>query len=317
MQRLSSDRGAVAVMTALLLVPLLVCAGFVIDIGASYVQRRQLQNAADAAALAIAQYCGNGNCSPDHNQTTADFFTSANAGRAATAKVDPVRDNNTVTVTTKAIVNYEFAPVIGTSNNTVTASATASWGPVTGGTAVIPLTFLYCSFMAQTSGGSSNSSTVVDTERSDAPTTCQNLNPPGGFGWLKPDTGKCTATTSLDDHSLQSTGRPPPHECKQVRDYFSKYLDQIVLLPLYDVVGGNGNGDVNGGWYHIYAYAAFRLTGYDFGGQFKEPSSGLSCRGNCVQGYFLKIVDRDTAFTYGGRPPYLGTQVVALTIPPL
>ena len=46
MRRLSGDRGAVAVLVALLIVPLLACTALVVDIGAVYVEKRQLADAA-------------------------------------------------------------------------------------------------------------------------------------------------------------------------------------------------------------------------------------------------------------------------------
>ncbi len=312
MQRLSSDRGAVAVMTALLLVPLLVCAGFVIDIGASYVQWRQLQNAADAAALAIAQYCGNGNCSPDHNQKTADFFTSANAGRAATAKVDPVRDNNTVTVTTKATVNYEFAPVIGTSNNTVTASATASWGSPTGGPSVLPLTISLCSFRFQTGGGLPTGSTAVTikTTRNDG-SECNGRpghnDVPGGFGWVDVDPGGgCIVTSIITGHLSSKTGAPP--SCPD--SLINAQIGNTVLLPIFWDMARDKNDKIEGGTnasYIIYAYAAFHLTNFYSKG---NDSS--------ITGYFTKFVDLSGAFTHDTGSPNTdrldtGAQVVTLT----
>lgn len=51
------EKGAVAIMTALLATILLVMSGFVIDFGMAYVSKRQLQTASDAAALAaVAEY---------------------------------------------------------------------------------------------------------------------------------------------------------------------------------------------------------------------------------------------------------------------
>ena len=54
------ERGASAVLVAILLVPLLGFAAIALDVGALYVERGQLQNGADAAALAIAQDCSDG-----------------------------------------------------------------------------------------------------------------------------------------------------------------------------------------------------------------------------------------------------------------
>jgi Flp pilus assembly protein TadG len=53
--RLSGERGATAVVVALLLVPLLGFAAIAVDIGAVYAERARLQTAADAAALAVAR----------------------------------------------------------------------------------------------------------------------------------------------------------------------------------------------------------------------------------------------------------------------
>lgn len=299
MQRLRDDRGAVAVLTALLLVPLMVCAALVVDIGASYVQRRQLQNAADASALAIAQDCGKGNCSAGNNQTTANSFTSANApGRAATAQVAPVT-GNTVTVTTKATVNYAFAPVIGISNNTVTAKASASWGSPTGGQSILPLAISLCSFKAQTGGGHPTGTTPVTIQTSkDDNTECTGPSGnvvPGGFGWLKiDDVPGCIVTTSITNVVYSKPGASRP--CDD--SYFTAQLQQTVLLPIFDVAGGNGAN----AWYQIYGYAAFRFTGFNFQG------SHLS-----IQGYFTVFLDQFPTFTYGAGSPDLGARAVTLT----
>ena len=61
MRELSDDRGVIAVVTALIgSAVLFFCAAIAIDIAALYSERRQLQNGADAAAMAIAQSCVRG-----------------------------------------------------------------------------------------------------------------------------------------------------------------------------------------------------------------------------------------------------------------
>ena len=63
MLRLSDDRGAIAVVTAVLgSAVLLACAAIAVDVGALYTERRQLQNGADAAAISVAQSCARGPC---------------------------------------------------------------------------------------------------------------------------------------------------------------------------------------------------------------------------------------------------------------
>ena len=77
MRRLSGDNGAVAVLVAILAVVLFGFAALVIDVGALYHERRQLQNGADAAAFAVAQACAAGDCG-DY-EADADSFADGNA----------------------------------------------------------------------------------------------------------------------------------------------------------------------------------------------------------------------------------------------
>lgn len=60
MRRLSTEDGAVAVVVAVLLVVFFAIAALVIEIGQLYWERAQLQNGADAAALALAAECAEG-----------------------------------------------------------------------------------------------------------------------------------------------------------------------------------------------------------------------------------------------------------------
>ena len=80
MRWLKDEEGATAVIIGLLMVPLLGFGAIVIDVGLIYWETRQLQNGADAAALAVAQDCVDGvvgDCGPF--QATADAFTDFNA----------------------------------------------------------------------------------------------------------------------------------------------------------------------------------------------------------------------------------------------
>ena len=61
-RRASEERGAAAVVLALLMVPMLGFAAIAVDIGALYAERARLQVGADAAAIAVAQDCSRGNC---------------------------------------------------------------------------------------------------------------------------------------------------------------------------------------------------------------------------------------------------------------
>ena len=91
--RLSDERGATAVVFALLLVPVLGFAAIAVDIGSLYAERARLQVAADAAAIAVAQDCSRGNCGD--MLATARAMVAANDGdasrRAAGAQQRPAQ----------------------------------------------------------------------------------------------------------------------------------------------------------------------------------------------------------------------------------
>ena len=73
-----NDRGATAIVISICMVVLMLFAAWVIDGSALYQERRELQNGADAAALAIARDCVEGACGDVYG--TADTFVDANAG---------------------------------------------------------------------------------------------------------------------------------------------------------------------------------------------------------------------------------------------
>jgi hypothetical protein len=77
------DAGAVLIWVALTMVVLLGVGALVIDIGRLYVERRELQNGADAAALAVAQDCAGGDCEDDAG--TAKNYADLNANDGASA----------------------------------------------------------------------------------------------------------------------------------------------------------------------------------------------------------------------------------------
>jgi Flp pilus assembly protein TadG len=298
MRRLSGDRGAVAVLVALLIVPLLACTALVVDIGAVYVEKRQLQNAADAGALAIAQDCAAARAACTTMTTTATSFATQNAGSSASAV--PVRtSSNSVTVTTSATVNYLFAPVVGVHSKSVSAHSSATWGAPVGGTSVLPITFSWCAFKAQTGGGVPTPTTQsLRFSKTDGTTGCTGPSGnavPGGFGWLKPAAGtKCVVTSSSSGILASDPGSSSP--CSDT--FFTAQLNKTVLLPIFDKSGGTGSG----AWYQVYGYAAFRLTAFKFQGN-----------NNWVEGYFLVFVAPSEAFTYGTSTVDLGARLVKLT----
>lgn len=309
---LRDERGAVSIVVALLMIPLMGFAALAVDVAALYAERQQLQTGADAAALAIAQDCGRGDCRTPSSTATDLAKRNVNDGIAA-ATVAPAGltpASTEVSVTTSATVRHYFAPVLGFDATQVTARGTAGWGAPTGGTAALPLTFSWCNFKAQTGGGvpSTTTEVIIYNKGSDEPSSTDCNGPfgnavPGGFGWLVPDAGGCRTTTSIALTVSSSTGNSVPCSAAAL----AATLNQTVLLPIFDQASDSGSNAT----YRIYGYAAFVVTGYDFAGQYKENSP---CKGDerCIRGYFTRFVALDEGFTYGPSAPALGVSIVYL-----
>ena len=90
---------------------------------------------------------------------------------------------------------------------------------------------------------------------------------------------------------------------------FQAVQNQVVLIPIFDQAGSTGSN----AWYHVYEKAAFKITGYHFGGQYSTTPSPCSGSDRCVSGYFTQFVALDDAFDFGAGAPRLGASVVALT----
>jgi Flp pilus assembly protein TadG len=312
-RRLDGERGATAVLLSILLVPMLGFAAIAVDVGALYAERARLQVAADAAAIAVAQDCSRGNCGD--MLATAQGLITANDGEGTAAH--PVLSSAPLSVTVVGSTPKEhwFAPVIGHDSTSVTATATVGWGSPSAGTAVLPLIFSWCAFEAQTGGllPSANApvSTVKLSKSADLPdcTGPSGNVVPGGFGFLATDGGRCEVTSAIDEELTSSTGNTPPSGCDPAD--FAGFRNQTVLLPIFDdEYGGTGSG----GWYRVHGYAAFELTGWDFGGQFNTGKK--VCGGNgsdrCVTGRFTRFVSLSDAWTYSPDAPQLGSSILRL-----
>lgn len=312
MQRLRTrsrdERGAVSTVVALLMVPLLGFAALSVDVANLYLNRTQLQSGADAAALAVAQDCARGACGSA--PATAQAMTASNL-RTGTPSTTVTTSPGRVRVDARTTVSNVFAPVLGIDTTRVRATATVAYGAPTGGRAVLPLAFSWCEWSQQVKnrGLSSTTSGVVYLTKTSGTTDCtgpSNNIVPGGFGWLTVSSGTCGTRTFISNVVMSDPGNSVPSGCSTTA--FSSMVGTTVLLPLFDAYAGSGSGAS----YRIYGYAAFRLTGYHFGGQFDV---GNPCNGNarCVKGYFTRFVDLSEAFDYGAGAPDLGASLVRLT----
>jgi Flp pilus assembly protein TadG len=311
---LRRERGATAVLFALLLVPMIAAAAIAVDVGALYAERAQLQNGADAAALAVAADCADlGGCGS--SAAIAGQFADENAVDGAATTLEPTfPTSHTVTVTALTqlpdgsdALPHPFARVLGFDPTTVVAEATAEFGSPSAGS-VIPLALAYCEFTDVPIGV--RTLIQYDTNKPCKGPTGQPID--GGFGWLDQLPGQCEAYVDLDSPWVGSDpGLDPPNNCATL---FANLENTRILIPVY-----KGANDVNGqhGEFEIYAFASFLVTGWKFTGNgnsiMNNPDPlAPACTGGCrgIQGYFSEWVEVGGDWETGGVN--LGVNVVTL-----
>ena len=334
-RRYRDDRGVVLVWVAMSLVVLLGMGALVIDVGALYQERRELQNGADAAALAVAKDCAEGDCLDE--MATAEYYASENAkdgesavplvcgdgpGLIACPDLPPEAEGAAgwVRVDTSTLkpgggtqVEFVLAPVLDAANvgQTVNATAVAAWGPA-GGATTIPMIFSECEYIE--AGGDVRGDPPVFPEgeitiylhSSEQAGICgagpAGADLPGGFGWLAND--DCEVTITSDDTVSVDTGNDVPNGCDP-----AAWQDAIVVIPIFDSASGTGAG----GEYHIAGFVGFHVTAYRFPGE-RWPA-GFDCpeapggSGACIRGYFTETTIPDGGF--GGGTDY-GARIVKM-----
>jgi Flp pilus assembly protein TadG len=139
LRRLGRDeRGVVGVLVGLLIGTVLLGLGaLVIDVGQLYQERSELQNGADAAAIAVAKSCVVSTCTASSALTTAVTYADANAkdGVSAVPLVCGSGSLGACPASTGAMTDCPAAPAAGT-NYVDVHTATAAAG---GGTVVTPV----------------------------------------------------------------------------------------------------------------------------------------------------------------------------------
>ena len=326
------EDGITAVFIFFIMVPLMGMAGYVIDVGIVRQERRELQNGADAAALAAAQTCALdlAQCTPGglsgvlSGGLSADGFADANAKdrAAAVTGITPNTVNQKVKVDTRTetsggetSLTLQFAQFFGHATSTVTATATAAWGAPSGATTV-PLTFSYCQWKALTGDNVTYpTASLTIFFKDDDVTTCAGpagQNMPGGFGWLDTNAGPCAAQVTAGGllGSDPGNGTPNNNGCQP-----TNFLNKDVLFPVFKAFTGQGQNAT----YTIYGLATFHITGMRLANSGGWTTNPAPCAANkrCVVGYFLK----DIIPWAGGNvlpcsplAPCLGTQFVKLVL---
>lgn len=296
-RRRPDERGAMVFFLAVFSVVIVGMAALVIDVGSLLDEKRQLQNGADAGALAVAHSCAEGACKPALAGPLAN--SNSKDGESTVKPSEVVVTGKDVKVTTRtstagtSILPYSFGQILsGVEGKELSASATARWAPL-GRAIVLRLAVSACDVDRLL--GSTTPQTIMF--HSTVPGCDKNSghDTSGAFGWLdddRPPSGsRCELTVTAGQTASADPGASGPTDC------LDPYFPTDILLPVFDDVRGVVGTGQNA-TYLIKGFARFHLVGYRFPG---SASATPPCKGNdsCIRGYFVRYVTSAEATTFG------------------
>lgn len=326
-----NERGASAVLLAMLLTVLLGCAAIVIEIGLIYAERAQLQNGADSAAWSVAYSCGedlnSGDCGDSSHSAAQLSNSNALDGLGYVDELNIDKSAGTVYVKNIAkepgrdpgSVSLSLARILGFKEATVSAVAKATWGNPVAGTPPFPIVFSECEVQE------TSDLQLVQFRPQGAITPGCPDGPPGGFGNLDQIAGECEAFVNIENVAAGSnTGNGIPANCSNLLKSWAASISTgeypLGLFPVYESVSDTGSKAT----YILSGFAAFEIYGWKLkqGGSETYPElfranyyTGLNCGKDCIGiiGKFVRHVSLDENFIWGTGGKDMGAYVVRLT----
>ncbi|CAH0164142.1 hypothetical protein SRABI26_01027 [Arthrobacter sp. Bi26] len=318
-----SERGAAGVLVAVMMLVLIGVGAIAVDVGQIYAERAELQNAADAGALAGAQICSEtaGCTQADANAVAALLANQNSKDGVSRVRFVDLSVPFEVTVSTATVngtngsgfLSKLFANALDTPDIGVGATATAKWEFPTRGRSILPLTFAPCEFIDDglphkilTQGGGAG---AVD---------CTGRNPsnqiiPGGFAWLDPDgsTG-CEVTAEVGQWSKTSAGAAMPSGCDAL--FSSGLVGQTVAIPVFkytckDMFSPCTGSNVK---YMIEKWAGFEVQGWKFPGNSHDPTNVFTTSQKGLYGTFVGYFADPSLFTGGSTAPTGNIKILGL-----
>lgn len=284
-ERRGRDDGQMLVIFALCLVAIVAMTGLVIDGGLTYVQRRDQQNVADAAAIAGAYAYVN---SSDQS-SAAPAAQAAAAANGFTAGVDGVTVNASstmvngalnVTVTvTKPHRNY-FSGIVGFGSWPVTTTATAIGGMPNAALGAMPIIFNKKAFPHAVGPQAEMSFDEPGNGNQDVPQTATQFN---WTVYCTANGNACNGNTNTVRDLINNRGNSTTVTLGDAIGPLNAGAHAALFSDLADLVGTDKNEfpvaivDDAG---NMVGWAMFHLTG-SVGGSTKQ-----------IRGYFVSPVNR-------------------------
>lgn len=289
---LREQKGSVAVLTALTVTALLGFAALAVDIGNLYLNKTQLANMADAAALAGARDLPVGE---EQAITAANSYAQKNGKTGDTTDTAINIDNTVITVTVEREVPLVFAKAFSLMSSKVSATAKASNMVVTGVLGAVPFSvekqnFIYNTpYILKEGGGDGSDGNYGGLGLGGTGANVYNYNIRYGYDeklvvgqWVDTEPGTMSGPTSdgvryrisLDPYATFENVKPDS--------------PRIIIVPIIDNLDVNGRQPVQ-----IVGFGAFFLEGV-----------GGSGNQNYVTGRFIRMYivgDQGTGTDYGVR----------------
>ncbi len=234
----------------------------------AYAQRRRMQTAADAAALAGARVIGLGGGSGEVSTAVTQYATNNGADGASWQYVN---GGNGIRVTAQRTFNTFFAGFVGLPTMTASATAEASLDYLSAAGNLLPIAVHEQEFVF------GQSYTLWD----------DNHEAPGAFGWIDwspPSGGNSELADAILNPSRSGwrqigewlNTQTGVSGSSAVRNALDHWLNQHVTIPIYDQITGTGDNTQ----YRLCGFAEFVMTSYDFHGSDKS-----------ITGYFVRWVE--------------------------
>ncbi|MBP2636731.1 MAG: Protein of unknown function rane [Firmicutes bacterium] len=294
---LANQRGSITIVMVAALAALLGFAVLVIDVGLLYVNRAELVNMADAAALAGIQDL------PDdivRAEASSRAYAAIN-GRSNDSVAVAIPSNKVVAVTAARVVELTFAKILGIHRAEVRAEAAAVLRPISGVMGVVPFgvvkqDFIYGQTYDLKVGASDGYAGNYDAlalggtgSRNYADNIKYGYEAKLSVGqWVSTETGNMSGgTTEGVNYRIQA-------DAAATYDTVEPGSPRIVIVPLIEsIMNDTGRHDVK-----IVGFAGFFLEGVSGSGNL-----------NNVSGKFMHLV---TAGDTSGTAPDFGVYSASL-----
>jgi Flp pilus assembly protein TadG len=292
---LREQRGSYAVLSALFLTCLFGFAALALDVGILYMNRVEMINLTDAAALAGARDLPG---SPGNAVSSAGKYAALNGQTGDTVNSVVGSGNTSLTVNATRTVDMTFARLFGLNSALVSATATASLSGISGYSGVVPFGVVKSTYVSgqqvtlkQGSGNSTDGNFGALSLGGNGANVYLNNLENGYSGLLSVGDTVYTEPGNIVGPTTQGVNYRINQDTSATASTVLPGSARFVIVPIIDSLNVNGKSPVL-----IDGFAAFFLE---------------STNGGAVQGQFLQYAT-DTNTVPGGNNTY-GLSSIMLT----